>query len=75
MEKWKTTSTQKGTTEMPNPDLTRWLEMVWDALNEENERKRDALLQAADSFLQIDDQEPDSALLLWTLRKPLLRHS
>lgn len=56
------TGTQKGATEMPNPDLTRWLEMVWDALNEEDDRKRDSLLHAADSFLQRDDQEPGSAL-------------
>lgn len=51
-EEWKRLARKKGPTEMPNPDLTRWLEMVWDALNEEDERKRDSLLHAADSFLQ-----------------------
>jgi hypothetical protein len=47
---------------MQNPDLTRWLEMVWDALNEPDELQRDHLLNAADAFLQSDNQEPDSAL-------------
>jgi hypothetical protein len=47
---------------MQNPDLTKWLEMVWDALNEQDELKRDQLLYAADAFLQDDDQEPDSTL-------------
>jgi hypothetical protein len=47
---------------MQNPDLTKWLEMVWDALNEQDELKRDHLLHAADAFLQSDDQEPDSAV-------------
>ena len=56
------TSAQKGATEMPNPNLTRWLEMVWDALNEEDEGKRECLLQAADTFLRGDNQKPDSAL-------------
>ena len=46
---------------MQNPDLTTWLEMVWDALNEEDEGKRDGLLHAADAFLQSDNQEPESA--------------
>ncbi len=54
------TTTRKGATEMQNPDLTTWLEMVWDALNEEDEGKRDGLLHAADAFLQTH-QEPDSA--------------
>ena len=47
---------------MPNPNLTRWLEMVWDALNEEDERKRERLLHAAETFLRGDNQKPDSAL-------------
>lgn len=47
---------------MQNPDLTRWLEMVWDALNEPDELQRDHLLHAADAFLQSDNQEPDSDL-------------
>jgi hypothetical protein len=45
---------------MQNPDLTTWLEMVWDALNEEDEGKRDGLLHAADAFLQSENQGPDS---------------
>jgi hypothetical protein len=44
---------------MQNPDLTKWLEMVWDALNEQDALKRDHLLHAADAFLQSDDQEDD----------------
>lgn len=56
-----TTTTQKGATEMQNPDLTTWLEMVWDALNEEEEGKRDGLLHAADAFLQHHNQEHTSA--------------
>ncbi len=47
---------------MQNPDLTRWLEMVWDALAEHDELKRDRLLHAADAFLQSNNQEPDSVL-------------
>jgi hypothetical protein len=47
---------------MQSPDLTKWLEMVWDALNEEDERKRDGLLHAAGAFLQSDNRQPDSAL-------------
>jgi hypothetical protein len=47
---------------MQNPDLTKWLEMVWDALNEQDEMRRDHLLHAADMFLQDENQEPDSVL-------------
>jgi len=45
---------------MQNMDLTRWLEMVWDALDEQDELKRDHLLNAADMFLQSDTQETES---------------
>ena len=45
---------------MQNPDLTKWLEMVWGALNEQDELKRDHLLNAADAFLQCDSREPES---------------
>ena len=48
-------------TEMQNLDLTKLLEMVWAALKEQDERKRDHLLHAADAFLQNDNQLPDSA--------------
>jgi hypothetical protein len=41
-----------GRPKMQNPDLTRWLEMVWDALSEQDALKRDDLLRAADIFLQ-----------------------
>lgn len=44
---------------MQNLDLTKWLEMVWDALAEEDEKKRDSLLHTADMFLKQDN--PDSA--------------
>ena len=46
---------------MQNPDPTKWLEMVWNALNEQDELKRDQLLYFADAFLQDVDQKPDSA--------------
>jgi hypothetical protein len=36
--------------------------MVWDALNEEDDRKRDGLLHAADAFLQSANHGPNSAL-------------
>ena len=45
---------------MQNLDLTRWLEMVWDALDEQDELKRDHLMNAADIFLQSDTQETES---------------
>jgi len=44
---------------MQNLDLTKWLEMVWDALDEQDELKRDHLLNAADNFLQSDTHEPE----------------
>lgn len=48
---------------MQNPDLTKWLEMVWNALDEQDALKREHLLNAADAFLQNDPPEPDSAPL------------
>jgi len=51
---------EKGRLQMQNPDLTKWLEMVWGALNEQDELKRDHLLNAADAFLQCDSREPES---------------
>jgi hypothetical protein len=53
-------SQQKGRPKMQNLDLTKWLEMVWDALDEQDELKRDYLLNAADIFLQSDTQETES---------------
>jgi hypothetical protein len=47
---------------MQNPDLTKWLQMVWNALDEQDALKREHLLNAADAFLQNDPLEPDSAL-------------
>jgi hypothetical protein len=46
---------------MQNPDLTKWLQMIWDALDEQDELKRDHLLNSADAFLQSDTHAPDSA--------------
>jgi hypothetical protein len=40
---------------MQNLDLTKWLAMVWQALNEPDEVKRNRLLRAADMFLQKDN--------------------
>jgi hypothetical protein len=45
---------------MQHPDLTKWLEMVWDALDERDALKRACLLNAADALLQGGNQ-PDSA--------------
>lgn len=47
---------------MRKPNLTTWLEMVWDALNEPNETRRDHLLHAAEMFLQEGNQESYSGL-------------
>ena len=33
-------------------DLATWLEKVWDALSEEDQAKRDGLLQEASSLLE-----------------------
>jgi hypothetical protein len=46
---------------MQNLDLTKWLEMVWNALDEQDALKRVHLLNAADAFLQSDPPEPNSA--------------
>lgn len=47
---------------MQNSDLTRWLEMVWGALSEQDALKRDDLLRAADVFLQGGNHKQDSVL-------------
>ena len=47
---------------MENLDLAKWLEMVWQALSEQDDVKRGNLLQAAEEFLQTEGQEPDVAL-------------
>jgi hypothetical protein len=54
-----TISSQKAP-KMQNLDLTKWLQMVWDALDEQDELKRDHLLNAADIFLQSDTQALES---------------
>ena len=41
-----------GVTKMKNPNLAKWLEMVWSALAEPDQRKRDQQLNAASLFLQ-----------------------
>ena len=47
---------------MKNPKLTEWLQMlqiVWDALAEADEVRRNSMLHAADRFLQKqDNQQP-----------------
>jgi hypothetical protein len=47
---------------MENLDLAKWLEMVWEALSEQDDVKRDDLLQAAEEFLQTESQEADGEL-------------
>jgi hypothetical protein len=47
---------------MENLDLAKWLEMVWQALSEQDDVKRDDLLQAAEEFLQTESQEADVEL-------------
>jgi hypothetical protein len=47
---------------MENLDLAKWLEMVWEALSEQDDVKRDDLLQAAEEFLQTEHPEADVAL-------------
>jgi hypothetical protein len=46
---------------MQNLDLTKWLEMVWDALKAQDEVTRNHLLHAADLYLQDENQEVDFA--------------
>jgi hypothetical protein len=48
---------------MENLDLAKWLELVWAALSEQDDVKRDDLLQAAEEFLQTESQEADVELL------------
>jgi len=47
---------------MEHLDLAKWLEMVWEALSEQDDVKRDDLLQAAEEFLQTESQEADVEL-------------
>ena len=44
--------TDQGVAQMKNLNPTRWLEMVWTALAEQDQRKRDQLLGAAHRYLQ-----------------------
>jgi hypothetical protein len=37
---------------MQNKDLTKWLRMVWDALAEQDESRRNTMLRRADMFLK-----------------------
>jgi len=46
----------RGWLKMQKLDLTKWLEMVWRALKEPDELKRNRLLRAADRFLQQYDE-------------------
>ena len=44
---------------MKNQKLTEWLQVVWDALAEADEARRNSMLHAADRFLQKqDNQQP-----------------
>jgi hypothetical protein len=43
---------------MKKLDLTKWLRIVWDALAEQDEVKRDSMLLAADRFLKASNQQP-----------------
>lgn len=44
---------------MKNPKLTEWLQIVWDALAEADEVRRNSMLCAAARFLQKqDNQQP-----------------
>jgi hypothetical protein len=39
-------------TSNPNPDFTKWLGMVWEALPEEDQAKRKEMLQDANAVLE-----------------------
>ena len=43
---------------MKNAKLTEWLQIVWDALAESDEARRNSMLHAADRFLQKQDNQP-----------------
>ena len=49
---------------MKNLDLTKWLQMVWDALTEQDEGNRDRLLQSADIFRR-EDNTPQAGSCDW----------
>ena len=42
---------------MKNPRLTEWLQIVWDALAESDEAKRNRMLHVADRLLQRQDNQ------------------
>jgi hypothetical protein len=47
---------------MQNLNLTKWLEMVWNALQETDAAKRDRLLQSAEKFLKREKRSVHGAL-------------
>ena len=47
---------------MKTPELTEWLQIVWDALAEADEARRTSMLHAADRFLQKQDNHPPPVL-------------
>ena len=47
---------------MKNAKLTEWLQIVWDALAELDEARRNSMLHAADRFLQQQDNQQPSVL-------------
>jgi hypothetical protein len=50
-------------------DLTKWLDLVWKALSEQDKVKRGQLLYAAETLLREDNQELDSAQPAEQLRR------
>jgi hypothetical protein len=54
---------------MNNPELTKWLRRVRDALAESNEVRRNALLRAAERFLKESNQQWNRGVA-----KPLCRN-
>jgi hypothetical protein len=45
-----------------NAKLTAWLQIVWDALAELDEARRNSMLHAADRFLQQQDNQQPAVL-------------
>jgi hypothetical protein len=42
---------------MQNTDLTKWLQMVWNALAEQDEVRRNSMLRSAEMFLTANNQK------------------
>jgi hypothetical protein len=50
----------RGVAEMKNSNVTKWLEMVWTALVEQDQGKRNQLLYAANLLLRGEDPQLDT---------------